>query len=796
MTDSSDQLLTPPPQNQDEVAVEIDDEIGNIEIGPRFLDRPLDNALVSGTQSALLAWLVNHTSDLHTAAAIADRFPSYFIFSLNREWRKNAKVYGPIREALDTPFMRAGEREWEWASYSAMLGKKIQEPIFDEPFSLNQIYIPPNAFYVEKGKGLPSVEMRSTEQGPKFVVSLEEELLEWLDKKNPDDTMRVISGGPGSGKSSFLRVFAAKLAVDNKIRVLLVALHLIDPLKDLIAEIGRFVQDGGFFTNNPLDAESPESNLLLIFDGLDELASQGKVAAETSRAFIYEVERTLQKRNTTGLKLRVVISGRELSIQTNQSDFRGERQVLNLLPYYVPGVHPSSRRQYQKDGGEFIDSKGLLRIDLRDIWWANYGKLTGRAHDGLPTELKRTDLDEITSQPLLNYLVALSYTRGKIDFNADVNLNAIYADLISAVYQRGYEKNRPYEPIRPLSFEHFVRILEEIGLAAWHGDGRTTSVSEIEEHCRTSGIGPLLDVFKEGAKVGVTRLLAAFFFRQHGQRSGGDATFVFTHKSFGEYLAARRIARAVSKVVRERLERDKSPDEGWDEKEALKQWAQITGATAISTHINTFLKGELRSLHSADVHQQKLQELFGYVLQQGMPMEQLQLPTFKVTLFQARNSEESLLVALNAFAILTGVCSTFGNIDTTAFGAWLRRIQGQRNGPQNVLVFNCLSYIDLRGMNLDIIDLYNANLVGSDLTAVSAHFANLSQANLTGANFQHAMLNWSTLEGANVTGANFKYAQLDEANLNANFTKEQLKTTKGKGRRTRRPHHQLDLLPS
>jgi hypothetical protein len=92
----------------------------------------------------------------------------------------------------------------------------------------------------------------------------------------------------------------------------------------------------------------------------------------------------------------------------------------------------------------------------------------------------------------------------------------IYRDLLEAVYARGYEKRRHWAPLRHISFDNFSRILEEIALAAWHGDGRTTTVREIEEHCRASGLDGLFAEFQAGAQAGVTRLLAAFFFRKYG----------------------------------------------------------------------------------------------------------------------------------------------------------------------------------------------------------------------------------------------------------------------------------------
>ena len=149
---------------------------------------------------------------------------------------------------------------------------------------------------------------------------------------------------------------------------------------------------------------------------------------------------------------------------------------------------------------EYQDPKGLLKKDLRQAWWKNYGRLTGKAFGALPPELGRRDLDEITAQPLLNYLVALSFTRGKLDFTQDIHLNAIYSDLVATVHERGYEKRRAYVAIRKMSLEDFSRVLEEIGLAAWHGDGRTTTVREIEEHCRTSGVDKLLNDFRECAR--------------------------------------------------------------------------------------------------------------------------------------------------------------------------------------------------------------------------------------------------------------------------------------------------------
>ena len=786
--ESASQSLAETKRDEGSLIEQLDFSISSrqISIDRRFLDRPSDLPLLDDVQTLLQQWLEAHGITKPTAKAIVGRLPGYFVYALNQEWRRNAKSYAPLLEAMDTPFTKAGEREWAWAAYSALLQRRVQEGVFDEPFSLRQIFVPLNAYYLEDPARKHQMDEvgRTDRRVRRVVVALQAELEQWLKQANREDTIRVISGGPGSGKSSFARIFAAQIAQNGKPKVLFVPLHLIDASKDLVDEVGRFVRDEGVMLQNPLDPESPEPNLLIIFDGLDELASQGKAAAETARAFLREVERTAEKRNLQILKLRVLISGRELVVQESESELRRARQILNLLPYFVP---QSLEHNSERDREEYVDPEKLLADDLRQQWWKTYGALTGKGYKRLPKELSRPELDEITAQPLLNYLVALSFTRDKLDFTKEINLNTIYGDLVAAVHERGYEKYRPYAPIRNMSSGEFSRVLEEIGLAAWHGDGRTTTVSEIEEHCRVSGVGALLSVFQEGAKAGVTRLLAAFFFRQYGQRASGDPTFVFTHKSFGEYLAARRIVRAIEKVIRELQRRAESPDEGWDERDALKHWAQVCGPSPLSRYLHVFLLNEMESRPSSELvrWQSRLAKLFSYMLQHGMPMEQLQLGPFRHALFQARNAEEALLVALNTCARVTEQVSAIEQPDPAAFGAWFKRMQGQRTSGESVLAASCLSFLDLSAICLDISDFYGADFTSAKLAMLVAYFAtfahsnlsntdlrgatleraNLERANLERANLERAHLPQANLEGVNLEGANLKGANLEGANL-------------------------------
>jgi len=768
MGDSATQVSDTTAADADALVDSLDLEI-DVSIDQKFLDRPGDLAIIDNFKTLLSSWLKGLGIEEPAADAIAGRLPTYFVYALNQEWRRNSKSYVPLLDALNTPFTKAGDREWAWVQYSALLERRIQEPVFDEPFSLSQIFVPLNAYSKERPRKELDVDaLRDQRQQHRHVViDLQEELAKWVDGADPQDAIRVISGGPGSGKSSFARVFASSIAQSHsKIKALFVPLHLIDASKDLVEEVGRFVREEGVLLSNPLDPESPEPNLLVILDGLDELASQGKAAADIARGFVREVEKTVERRNHQVVRLRVLLSGRELVVQENESEFRRPRQILNLLPYFAPLSAEYKNDVVVYDGMEYQDPAKLLQRDARQEWWKNYGELTGKSFLGLPKELNRDDLTEITAQPLLNYLVALSFTRDKLDFSKDINLNSIYADLVTAVHERGYEKGRAFGPIRHMTLDQFSRVLEEIGLAAWHGDGRTTTVREIEEHCKASGVGSMLDDFQEGAKAGVTRLLAAFFFRQYGQRTSGDPTFVFTHKSFGEYLAARRLVRAIERVSRELERRVSSPDEGWDERDALKHWAQICGPSAMSEYLHTFLLNEVRLRSHTDLErwQEQLTRLFNFVLRHAMPMEQLQIATFREAMFQSANAEEALLVALNVCAQTTRQRSVIQQPEPTTFGTWLMRIEGQSEGIGRLARLS-LSFLTLPGVNLFLTDLAGASLVSSDLERIQANAVCAQSADLSSANLKHAFLRYGFLLYCNLSNTDLKRADLYKAEM-------------------------------
>lgn len=753
----------------DSLSEEIEIKLNGLELkfDRNFFQNPSKLSLLKDVEAAYSQWLCDAGVAPLKAELISKRLKSYFVFSLASEWKQNSKIYQPLLDLDASPFAGAEEYERGWHAYFAALDRRIAENVFDEPFSLEQIYVPLNGYYIEKSTDI-SEKIRSSPfqvKNAKVVVSLEKELRDWLKKADTADAVRVISGGPGSGKSSLTKILCSKLAKDEVVKPIYIPLHLIDPTREVASEVERFVRDEGLLGFNPLDCERKEEKLLLVFDGLDELASQGKVAAQVTKDFVQAVERMVERRNLGPYPVFVLMSGREVVIQENETEFRKPHQILSILPYFVS----------VDNRNEFLDPSKLLEVDLRDRWWFIYGELSGENYQSMPEQLKSIEIDEITSQPLLNYLVALSFTRGKLDFSQKLNLNSVYADLVAAVHERGYERNRIFGPIRHISTDDFLRVLEEIGLAAWHGsDGRSTSVKDIMEHCRRGGLETLLNTFKEGAEAGVTKLLAAFFFRRNGEAAGDDAAFVFTHKSFGEYLTAVRLTRGIERINIQRRRRAIDPDDGLDIVDALIQWVRLAGPAPISSYIQIFLKREIARRDSTQIEawHETLCELVNSAIERHLPIERLEPTTFSKMFRLDVNGANALLIALNACACAIEKPATLKLSSEASFGTFLRRVCPQRLGPANPTLYSAFSYLDLSDQRLDMADFYGANLAFTSWKGARLHFVNFERSFIINSDFTEARLSWSRFYSIALTNVKFRSAHLSKVNFQNTYFKD------------------------
>ncbi len=756
---------------REQIAAELDETLKTVEIsiGPDFFNQPRTLEALRVIQPPFIEWLKALGLSARQAQSVCERLPAYFVLKLHEEWGKNTAVYAPLKEALDTPFTRAAQREAAWQLHTAQLQKAIEEPVFWEAFSLQQVYVPLRAYFetrVKKTKDHHFAEhsrsVPTQEEVTHTLVDLASELNQWLEKGDPRDAIRVVSGGPGSGKSSFAKMFAASQAAKRSFRVLFVPLHRIDFSKPLDEALGEWVSLQFKLTESPLDPNVLD-RLLIIFDGLDEIEKAGEVGLEVAKQFVADIAGTVGRFNHSGeIRLQVLITGRDLAVQANSGEFKKDGQVLQVLPYLVS-------RKVREDK-EFVDTKGDIETDQRSIWWRKYGQSGGYGYTTLPEKLNIQELEEITTQPLLNYLVAFSYTQKQIDFSKEVNHNTIYEGLLSAIYKRVWADKKNLL-LKGISQTQFIYFLEEVAVTAWHGEGRTTTYMKVEDRCKDTGLSELfgqLDTMKKT----IARLLLAFYVRE---TSSENKCLEFTHKSFGEYLTARRIVRAVGDLHEALEHRRTKYTGGYTEPEALLQWAKLCGPKPIDGYLLEFVRCEIRLKDEKTVSdwRETFCRLFNTMLRGGMPMEQLGL-TFKEQCRQAKNAEESLLIVAHLCADQTQTQLKIKWPKETDCRDWLAWIQNQMDGVEIRQIRDCIRWLDFSNLSLRQANLYKINLYGASLEGADLVRANLEQAYLVTTNLFRAGLADATLRRANLIRANLNRANLVRANLEGAYLQKAL----------------------
>ena len=709
-------------------------KLTNLTLDNTFFDKPYGSEPVKKMQDILSSWLKEMNVKPDDIKVIVNRFESYIVYELYNEWRANKDKYTIIWDSLKTPFDDAVRRDYEWKCYRAYLQNQMNKGVFNEKFSLKDIYIPLNAHYIKQNnKEFNNKRIDNNFDDIKEInVNTEIYLNKWLQKDDKTDTVRIISGAPGSGKYSFAKMFACNIS--DKYKVIFIKLHLFNFESSIKDAVGEYFSE--HFSYNPLD----EDKLVIIFDGLDELSQQGKACTELAKQFAEKIDHYVAIRNDKSLHVQVLITGRHLAVQSSQVIFEKEEQILYLDPY--------SETQ-------------------RNAWWKKYGHFSEKEkYQRFPEELKKDKLNDLSTIPLLNYLIALSYESGKIDFTKTVNLNNIYENLIDNVFKRGYNDHNSL--VRGIKKDDFISFLEEIAISVWHNSTGTTTITEIKNHCEQSSLP--IEQFKEDAEKGIFNLLTAFYFKK-SDKIQGEETFEFTHKSFREYLVAKRIVRQLEWMQEDLLTNEKkSRRKTKPEEDVLQDWISLCGQTGLDDDIFSFIRDEIILLSEEKNGKELISEwqkmlcnLISYMLKNGMPFEAF--PTrdsFYEETRQSRNAEEALLVCLSACSMVTDEISNIDwGEDRTTAGAWINKLRGQRDRP-NVFVLKFLNHLNLQNCALYISDLYEANLYKANVNKAALYISNLTGANLTGANLSGANLN-----RANLSGANLHEAKLLKSDLKA-----------------------------
>ena len=575
--------------------------------------------------------------------------------------------FGQLQSKLERS--PAQKRLWARHLYNQSIIADWKAPIFGESFGMEQIYVGLNGCYPN---GEQDADRHRT---PCLVVDAEAHIWDWIQKAKPKYSTMVLRGGPGSGKSSLMKKIAKRLAEDDDRHFYLIPLQHFKFPRGLTNGIKEFIANQVFLIGkeDPMDVSHRGSacRAIFIFDGLDELSRTGKSGEAAARDLVAEMKNFLSEFNAKGddWEFRALVTGRNLVVQqAAEAQHREQGQVLELVPYHIVS-QDQEWRTYR-----FEDDVHRLKMDLREDLWKQYWQTKVERKTRIPDELKRDAYESLPCQPLLSYLLAQAFSRGQLDSATQENINIIYERLISAVKERKWGGEEGYQHTE-LPLQDFIRLLEELAITAWHsGDLRATTVTAFEKRCNNSEVKRFMREFKVASGSDATDLMVSFFTRKIGNNRDEEALIEFTHKSFGEYLVARRIVAIAATVAQ-----DYAKDSTRDQEYALRDWLECSTCEELTAEVWAFLEREVklrfsdRPIDAAEI-QHVLTRLFSKLINQGFELKILDQET-NLDIFRATsNVESSLLLVISAFAKVSCEKTIIAWKDTNQANAFLSRL--------------------------------------------------------------------------------------------------------------------------
>ncbi len=661
----------------------------------------------------------------------------------------------------------AGNRRDAWRRYYEGLSREIEEkPLFNQPedgsgATLGQIFQPLRCYWRERVK-----RSRQEEQEAKpdtfHIEWLQSELEGWLERRRSSDALRVVTGGPGSGKSSSALWFARDVAYAGSFNVFVVRLQGLDVDRPIDAVVDEFVEfasvDHGMLEVSPLKwLQDDPKPLLLVFDGLDEVARPDGAGLDVTKTFLRALHTRLGQANREGkARLMALALGRPQAAEEAALAMGGSLDDKALL--HVASLSRMDYDTFVKLGKRRVITtycpENLADEDFRATFYERYRPFDlSCSGDGTPEALSDGDLAEMTGEPLLLYLLIISGYAGKEWHLAKENRNRIYERIFDGIHERDLKK--PVGHPAKMGIEardDFFALMECLGLAAWLGDGRSGSDEDFalvrDEVYLPERKGDFCDM--PSAKLdNVT--LQTFTHRDDREKPG----YAFIHKSFGEYLTARALVDAGERWCGERAPSRLNL--------FAEDWLQLTGDARLTTDILRFLVDEAR-LRSGEPDKARrritaLSTIASHTLAHGFPAhgklvtDKRHADWRRREIFQ-RNAEEALYALIHAWAEVgyPFELKDDGSIERD----W-------DPGPINVA---WTTRRTAAGMLARLGDQWSDGAVARQLfQRWNLMGADLSRADLRGANLFGAKLSWAKLERANLIGAKLREVDLHGANL-------------------------------
>ncbi len=745
----------------------------------------------------------------------------------------NSVLTGPVADGF--------ARRQAWQQHYSWIDRRLsKEPVFGQEetgITLRDVYVPLRSNYHtdvpiedddEEDAAAP-VRGRYDKKTRRIanVGWLQETVEIWLDglqkqgqKTDLRDTLRIVAGPPGSGKSVFSRVIAHDVAMAGRWNVAYAELQHMrfkEDFKDRIRDYFQPADDGIGLGDDVFEMQSVSGTppLLFVFDGLDELSHSDEAAKQVTRKFIKNVKDLLSDLNRPGLRAAAIVLGRSVAVKDALDDQQlNVSTMLHVMPLKrldekvleVGNWQPQS----DPDEADIEDPLTLWEREDRKKFWETWLKASGKPFETKAEALENSALDDLTAEPLLFYLLIVSGYADKNAAQAADNRNRVYQKIFSEVHRRDKgEAHRGKSKTHPSSDKMdescFFHLMECLGLAIWQGGGRTGSKKDFENFRSLHGYDRE-ELFQEEKFAGLENVALQFYTRAVEDTDQG---YEFVHKSFGEYLSGCTLVRAAEELSGQYRK----------SAEFCRNWLDLFGAQPVTPEILGFLKDEFRLQDGENFRdlKTKLTKHVNWVLMDGFPANRDSYGSWRIAETHQRNATGALLAVLNALASAKGEGllleslknkpgdETDGTIEklqddlqkvrirldwpdsnaprkliealnithdrTTAHHlllGWLDLSWGK--GQSNFLGLLNLYRADLNRADLSEANLYRANLVEADLSGANLSGANLYRADLSGVYLYRVNLYRAYLSGAYLSDADLSGANLNRANLNGAYT--------------------------
>jgi uncharacterized protein YjbI with pentapeptide repeats len=653
--------------------------------------------------------------------------------------------------------------------------------VFNEPFTLKEIYVPLKVRLIDK----------NGEPEKREPVVLQERAKAWLN--NPDEAGKVlfIQGHPGRGKSAFCRMFAewVRETQHPTWTPILLRLRDVGALEKDFEETLRKAVDRDFAKSDEGWLSDRNTTFLFLLDGFDELLMQGRTS-DGLEEFLKQVanfQRSCQSNSEKGH--RVLITGRTLSLQSIERQMPSNLERVELL---------------EMDDG------------LRSRWFAQWLKLAGSEKTQafqafLCNQQCPERIQQLSREPLLLYLLAAMHRDGGLDLQMFEGAEGVQAKIL--IYEQTIDwvltKQRSDDltnEITALDTESLRTILAEAGLSVVQAGGECAPLSMIEKRLEQDAeVKDAIAAARERIQENPLRNALAAFYLQPGQAGSGSVEFI--HKSFGEFLCAERLKEAIESWTEPGTRRRKF---AVDVEQFNWQIYDLLGSPVLSLEIVEYLmellarssdfkpvglferlhefyegwcEGEFIDAPPENLPQRKMRTLKELLPEQKRPLGIRQVDVYAglnvmlLLLELHRHPDIDYFLASN---YLARAVKNFAFLETDAFINLFRRFVSGANLQATNLQNMDLRNLDLSGMNFSNSNFFNVDFSGSNISCTDFSHSNflhvnfsdteLVEANFNACNFKESLFLNSDLTSADLSDANFyevnfRRARLSSANL-------------------------------